>query len=119
MKTSIKQTHPSLKCMFIPMHVLPCLPHYITAPMALMNGHVNACSWHRARNIRENPNLACANKQIIKETEVQKNRQEDKYRDILCERSKKTQIRVSGHEYVCAYIGHVEACARKHTKTLT
>ena len=46
MKKNIKQIYPLLKCMFIPMHVLSYLPHYIIVPVALTHGHVNACSWY-------------------------------------------------------------------------
>ena len=68
METDIKQTYSSLKCMFIPMYVLPYLPHYITTPMTLVHGHVNACSWYQSKEkkgkkkayyIKTNPNIAC------------------------------------------------------------
>ena len=47
------------------------------------------------------------NKQISKET---KKKKKEEGRNILCKqnkenRSRKTQIRVFGHEYACAYIG--------------
>ena len=29
------------------MHDLPYLPYYISAPMALMDEHVNVCPWHQ------------------------------------------------------------------------
>ena len=49
MKKTIKQAYLSLKYMFILMHVLPYLPHCITAPMTLMHGHVNAYSWCQSK----------------------------------------------------------------------
>ena len=53
--------------MFIPMRVLPFLPHCITTPMALMNGHVN--EWHsiKARTLRENHNLSYNDKQTCEQ----------------------------------------------------
>ena len=39
------------------MQDLPHLPYSITAPMASMNGHMNACPWYLNKEIRTNPNL--------------------------------------------------------------
>ena len=58
-KTTIKQAYLSLKYMFIPMHVLLQLLHYITTPMTLMHVHVNAYSWCQSKEKKRNPNLVC------------------------------------------------------------
>ena len=67
MKSSIKLSYSSLKCMFIPMHILPYLPYCITAPIASMHDHINACSWYQSKKQRENPNLAVKDKQTTKQ----------------------------------------------------
>ena len=54
------------------MHDLPYLPCCISALMASMNGHLNACLWHQSKKYKENPNLSMlkANKLLNKETET-------------------------------------------------
>ena len=61
---------------FMWMHDLPYLPCCISALMASMNGHLNACLWHQSKKYKENPNLSMlkANKLLNKGTETWKHK---------------------------------------------
>ena len=41
------------------------LPYSITAPIASMHDHVNACSWHQSKKRKEKPN------RMLKRTSIQ------------------------------------------------
>ena len=44
-----------IKCMLIPMHGLPSLTFQQHITYGIMNGHVNACSWHQSKKTSMKP----------------------------------------------------------------